>query len=246
MAIQFWKDMSILEGSLELAGHGKNINITVDCAPKDSTALNNTSGYVDLIGGLKTATVDLEFMQDVADDSVDETVWANFGTVDVVRSFCTASASGSVAFLMKGIALEYTAIEGNVGDLAMGRMKSMTSTGPLARGALLHPSNVNRTSSSTGAAVQLGAIVAGKRLYAALHVLSFSGSSPTLDVKVQSDDNSGFTSATDRITFAQAVGKTSELKSVAGAITDDYWRVSYTIGGSGSPTFAFAVTAGIY
>jgi hypothetical protein len=140
MAIQFWKDMSILEGSLELAGHGKNISITVDCAPLDTTALNNTSGYVDSDRRAQDGNRVVEFMQDVADDSLDEVLFANFGTVDVVRSFCTASAAGSVAFLMKGIELEYTPLQGNVGDLAMGTMKSMPSTGPLARGALLHPS----------------------------------------------------------------------------------------------------------
>ena len=59
---------------------------------------------------------------------------------------------------------------------------------------------------------------------------------------MQSDDNSGFTSATNRITFTQATGVTSELLSVAGAITDDYWRLSYTIVGG---SFTFAVALGI-
>lgn len=245
MAIQYWKNLSILEGSLELAGHGKNVNLSVECSPLDTTGLSNTSGYVTLIGGLKTATVQLEFMQDVANDSVDEVLWGNFGTADVVRSLVTAADDGSFAYLMKGVALTYTPRKGNVGELAMGDISSTVAQGPLVRGQLLHPSNVSRTSSSTGTERQMGAVGATQRLYAALHVISASGTSPTLDVKIQSDDNSGFTSATDRITFTQATAKTSELSSVAGAITDDYWRVSYTIGGSDTPTFAFAVTAGI-
>ncbi len=106
------------------------------------------------------------------------------------------------------------------------------------------PSNVSRTSSSSGTGRQIGAVSSTQTLYAALHVISASGTSPTLDVKVQSDDNSGFTSATDRITFTQATDVTSEWGSVGGAITDDYWRITYTVGGT-SPSFAFAVTAGI-
>jgi hypothetical protein len=127
----------------------------------------------------------------------------------------------------------------------MGTISGSSSTGPVVRGLLVHPSNVSRTSSSTGTGRQLGAVAAGKSMYAALHVISASGTNPTLDVILQSDDNASFTSATSRITFTQATGRTSQLSSVAGAITDDYWRVSYTIGGTNTPTFAFAVTAGI-
>ena len=89
-------------------------------------------------------------------------------------------------------------------------------------------------------------MVAGKSMYAALHVISVSGTSPTLDVIVQSDDNSGFTTPTNRITFSQTGAVGAEWGSVAGAVTDDYWRVSYTIGGSDTPTFAFAVTCGLF
>ena len=82
-------------------------------------------------------------------------------------------------------------------------------------------------------------------MFAALHVLSASGTSPTLDVVLQSDDNSGFSSAVSRITFTQATGITSQWSTLAGAQTDDYWRASYTIGGSATPTFTFALVIGI-
>jgi hypothetical protein len=129
----------------------------------------------------------------------------------------------------------------------MGTISGSSSTGPVVRGTLLHPSNVSRTSTSTGTGRQLGAVVAGKSMYAALHVISASGTNPTLAVILQSDDNAGFTTATSRITFSTATASANraQLSSVAGAITDDYWRISYTIGGTSTPTFAFAVTAGI-
>ncbi len=146
---------------------------------------------------------------------------------------------------MRGINLSYTPIEGAVGDLAMGRVSGVSSTGPVVRGKLLHPSNVSRTSSSVGTGRQLGAVVAGKSMYAALHVIAVSGTNPTLDVIVQSDDNAGFTSATSRITFAQTGAVGAAWGAVAGAVTDDYWRISYTIGGTDTPTFAFAVTTGL-
>ena len=66
-------------------------------------------------------------------------------------------------------------------------------------------------------------------------------SSPTLDVIIESDDNGSFSSATTRITHTQATAATSEFLSVAGAVTDDYWRASWTFGGTGTITFAVII-----
>ena len=98
--------------------------------------------------------------------------------------------------------------------------------------------------SGTGTAVAFTAPTATQSLYASFHVLSVTGTG-TLTLKVQTDDNGSFTSATDRITFTAATtGNTAQWSSVAGAITDDWWRITYTISGTG-PAFAFAVTAGV-
>lgn len=81
-------------------------------------------------------------------------------------------------------------------------------------------------------------------MYVALHVLSVSGTTPSLTVIVQSDDNVGFTTPTIRISFTAATEVGAQWGSVAGALTDDYWRISYTISGT-NPVFAFAVSAGV-
>lgn len=244
MAVQFWQDMSILVGSIEMAGNAKVTTLATEVQSLDTTPLSAT-GWTSCVGGLKSGKVDMEFMQDVATGSVDDTLWPLLGVADVVKSICTNSADGSPAYLLKSIPLTYTPVQGAVGELAMGNISGSSSTGPVVRGSLIHPSNVSRTATSTGTGRQLGAVVAGKSIYAALHVISASGTSPTLAVILQSDDNAGFTTPTTRITFSTATGKTSQMSSLAGAITDDYWRISYTIGGSATPTFAFAVTAGI-
>ena len=244
MANFAYTDLSILVDNIELAGHAKSFSLTNEVAQLDTTSLAS-NGWTTSIGGLKSGSVNIEFMQDVADGSVDATLYPLLGTASVPKSVCLGSADGSPAYLLKSIPLTYTPVQGAVGELAMGTISGSSSTGPVIRGKLLHPSNVSRTSSSTGTGRQLGAVSATQSVYAALHVISASGTSPTLDVIVQSDDNAGFTSPTTRLTFTQATGKTSQIVSTAGAITDDYWRVSYTIGGSATPTFAFAVTCGI-
>ena len=244
MAIQYWQDASILVDDIEMACNAKSVSLSTTVEALDTTAIC-TTGWTTVVGGLKSGSVNIEFMQDVAADAVDATLYPLLGTANVPKSIVTNSADGSAAYLLQSIPLTYTPITGSVGELAMGSISGSSSTGPVIRGKLLHPSNVSRTSSSTGTGRQLGAVSATQSMYACLHVLSASGTSPTLDVILQSDDNAGFTSPTSRITFTQATGRTSQFSSVAGAITDDYWRISYTIGGTGTPTFAFAVTAGI-
>jgi len=243
MAVQFWQDMTILEGDLEIAGQAKSFEVMGDCVALDATPLS-TTGWVSLIPGLKSGSMSLEFMQDFDEGGADDTVWSNFGTAGVPRSVVNGSADGSTAFLMRGITLQYTPLTGNVGEIASASRTANVSSGPIARGKLLHPSATARTSSGLGTGRQLGEVVAGKTLYAALHVIAASGTTPTLAVKVQSDDNADFTSATDRITFSSATAKGVQWGSVAGAVADDYWRVTYVVGGT-DPSFSFAVTAGI-
>lgn len=245
MTIQMWSDMSVLVGGLELAGNAKNVTCATEVAPLDKTSMAS-SGWVNLLGGNKSGTVNLTLMQDRADNGLDELAWSYLGVADVPKSIVSNSADGSMAYLMRGIVLNYQPADGEAGGLAMTSITGRNSTGGIVRGALIHPGSGTRTSSSTGTAQQLGAVVAGKSLYAALHVLTATGTTPSLTVKVQSDDNSDFTSATDRITFTAETDATTHYQwgSVAGAVTDDYWRVSYTISGT-DPSFSFAVTAGI-
>jgi hypothetical protein len=61
---------------------------------------------------------------------------------------------------------------------------------------------------------------------------------------IQSDNAEAFTTPTARITFAQATAAGAQLLSANGAITDDWWRVNYTIAGT-APSFTFGVAIGI-
>ena len=62
--------------------------------------------------------------------------------------------------------------------------------------------------------------------------------------QLQSDDNSSFTSPTDRITFTGITAIGADFQSVAGAITDTHWRLNYTVSGT-NPSFNIHATVGI-
>ena len=134
-------------------------------------------------------------------------------------------------------------------DLADGvatiTLSGQSTQAPFVRGkCLFRGAAENATDDSTG--IEFPAVADGQSIYAALHVFHADGTSPTLDVVVESDDADTFASATTRLTFTQANAVTSEWKSdtPSGGIADTFWRISYTIGGA-TPEFGFAVVFGI-
>jgi len=99
---------------------------------------------------------------------------------------------------------------------------------------------VNRVATGNGVARQLGAASALKRLYVAMHVLAFVGT--TLTLKVQSDDNSGMTTPVDRVTSSAFTTVGSAWAELDGPITDDWWRATWTFTGT---SFTALLVAGI-
>ena len=243
MAVQSWVGLHAFVGGFDIACTSKSMSAPqVTAAALDTTALCDTN--MTYIQGLKSTTWTAEAMQDHDTDKVDQLVGLSALGVEVPISVLPAGETeGSVAYAFNANQFNYSP-SASAGELAMATVSGVGTGSPTVRGTLMHPHATARTSSGTTTGVQVGAVSASQRMYASLHVLSASGTSPTLDVIVESDDNSGFTSDTDRITFTQATGIGSEWSSVAGAVTDDYWRIRYTIGGT-NPSFTFAVVIGI-
>lgn len=178
----------------------------------------------------------------------EEIIPANLGATTNLTVCPVDGTEGAVAYLADGAYQQMMLLGGPVGDAGMFSFSAVPAT--LADGhkmvrGILEANRTVTTSTNTTGSNTLGAITASQRLSASLHVFTLSGTSPTLDVKVQSDDNALFSSATDRITFAQATTRSGQFSYINGAVTDTYWRVAWTIGGTGTPTVAFAVSLGI-
>ena len=197
-------------------------------------------------GGLKTVQAQVEGYFNTSNS--DPKMFSTIGVADNPMTLAPiAGADGERAFAFLVNQGEYSP------GGALGEMVKFSASGEASGGdsglikgtILLNASAV--TATADGTAAQLGAVSAAQKVYAALHVISASGTSPTLDVIVESDDVEGFGGTPEtRITFAQAGAATSEWATpVAGAITDDWWRIGYTIGGTDTPTFTFVVFVGI-
>ena len=119
--------------------------------------------------------------------------------------------------------LETYSIGAEHGDLVTAEYGLMSQSTPHL-GTVLHNAEV-MGASSEGAAVQLGAVLAGGRLQGALHVCGGAG---RVTVRIQSDNAQAFPSPTTRLTFsvvATGVARAYEWAGVLGPFADTWWRV---------------------
>jgi hypothetical protein len=243
MAIFTATDARLYVAQFSLGDHTKSIELTHKAAALDKTTFGNTTKVN--LAGLKEIALTASGYQDYAASSVDAAFAAKFAIADAP---VTVSPDGGdmsdVAYFFKALATDYTPMAATIGELAPYSVSATASSGKLVRGVI--GATGSKTSSTAGDDQVLGAATAAQSIYGALHVLAVSGTNPTLDVIVESDADGNFAAgATTRITFAQATGVTSEFKSTAGVISDTHWRVSWTIGGTNTPTFSIVVAIGI-
>lgn len=242
MATLLLNDAKVYYGQFDISGDLNQVGMTLEAAALDKTTFGQTTRINQ--GGLKTSGFSMGGLMQEDTEAIGKVIFDRVGTNDVVVSVIPqGSTEGNVAYFLKSLTSQF-APGASVGELYAFNASAVASGHQqLVRGRVEH-AKAARTATGSTTGSQLGAVSATQSLYCALHVFTVSGTSPTLDVAVESDDNSGFTTAVSRLSMTQATAATSELKSVAGAITDDYWRVTYTIGGT-SPSFSFAVVIGI-
>jgi hypothetical protein len=244
---QVLTDCRIYIATADATGVSNKIEYSVEYEELDRTTFAS-GGAKERCGGLADMSANIGHFWQAGDLSMpDDTFWANLGVATVPLTVIpTSGAVGTLAYVTRVLECSYKPM-GEVGKLLSATV-DLKGTWPVARGAVLHPQGTARTATGTGTAQQLGALSSAQSLYVTYHLLSITADSgsPTLTVKIQSDDNSGFTSATDRGTFTVSSALDGQTMKIDGAITDDYWRAAWTVaGGATNPSVLFAVAAGI-
>ncbi|WP_329274776.1 hypothetical protein [Streptomyces sp. NBC_01451] len=227
----------------DLTGASNKVELSAEVEEKDRTTYGS-NGWKEVMGGLGSAQVTGEgFWEAGSSALVDDANWANNGGTGPWSVGPVGGAVGDLAYFVKALQSEYKFL-GQVGDIAPWSGKA-SSTWPLVRGAFGHHYGTARTSTGTATGVQLGAADVDERLYASLHVLSVAGTTPTLNVEIESDTDNTFASSLTQLTFTQANAISGQILRTDGtAITDTWYRVKYTISGT-NPSFLFAVAFGI-
>jgi predicted secreted protein len=113
--------------SVDYSDHLKSAVLTVDANELDTTDFAS-GGWVEMIGGLKSGTLALEFMDDVADADVDDELWALLGTVVAFEVRPTSAGVGAGNPKYTGsVLITGHSIGGAVGDLAAKSLSFPTS-----------------------------------------------------------------------------------------------------------------------
>lgn len=243
MSIFVLKNSKIYTGGYDVSGDMNKVGISHKAEEKDKTVFGATGkgricGLFD--GSIKASGF---WQANSAAYQIDDILHSKFATADeVVSVYPLTGAVGEIGYSMKCMETEYT-MNGQVGEVFAFDFSAL-SNDILVRNTIMESGAKTTTAAGTGR--QLGAVSADQKVYAGIHILAVAGTNPTLDVKVQSDDNASFTSATDRITLTQMTAIGAQWATpLAGAITDDYWRFYFTVGGSGGPSFTVRAWIGI-
>lgn len=227
-------------GGQDFSGDHNQINLDYAAEMLDRTVFGDSTRRNH--GGIKTVELSAGGLWDAAATSDPDPVYfANIAVANTPLTVAAEGAEGDIGFSFLANLAQY-APGAAVGELFAFEVTAGAS-GLLVRGTVMH--NNTRTGTLTGTVRQLGAVGATQKMYAALHVLTVSGTTPTLTVGVQSDDNSGMTLPTTHFSFTQKTAIGSQWATpVSGPITDDYWRIIWTIGGT-NPSFKFIVLVAI-
>lgn len=236
MPFEILKDVDVLADGFRLRGIMNSVSLTDSAEIIDTTVFGDTGRR--RISGLRSAVIEMEGFYD---PTLDKEIFDRVGLANVPITVSPDSVDGARAYFFRAIEGEYSAF-GTVGEANPFSLSAQGSDGVrLVRGTVLH--NAVETLTGAGVGRQLGAVPAGQSIYAVLHVLAASAAD-TLDVIIESDDNGGFASPATRASFTQQSAVGSDwLVPVAGPFTDDFWRVSWTIGGA-SPSFEFIAAIG--
>ncbi|MFF0136766.1 hypothetical protein ACFYRN_09995 [Streptomyces sp. NPDC005227] len=228
----------------DLTSQANKIELSSEVEDKDATNYGS-QGWKEVLGGLGSAELSGEGQWEAGDlTKIDDASWAQLGGVGPWSVSANNDASvGSLAYFMGALRSNYTLFDA-VGEIApwSGNAKSAT---PLVRGQFAHPPGTARTATGVGTGLNLGAVAAGKRMHAALHVLSASGTTPSITARIESSVDNTFASPTTRLTFNAATASGGQILRTAGtAITDTWWRVAWTISGT-TPSFLFVSSLGV-
>ncbi len=229
------KDVKVLFDGRDLSGELSNVSLEYSAETPDKTAFGDGTrtrlpGILDIVAthngwwDVVSATNDLDadLIAQIGAASALMTMSDSGGTLgDFAYSFPTQAAA-----LTRG---------GSHGEI-MAFSITVNTDGPLVRGIVMENSAFAATADGTDR--QIGAVSATQSIYSTLHVVGVSGTNPTLNVTIESDATTDFSgSETVRMTHPQLVAVGSNQQILAGAVTDDWWRLVMTIGGTDTPTF---------
>ncbi|WP_433537597.1 phage tail tube protein [Micromonospora sp. CA-249363] len=112
----------------DLSTYTNSIELTTEVDEKDVTTFGS-GGWKEVLGGLRSGGLSIEFKQDIAASALDSIMWALFGTVVTfeVRLSNASVGTSNPKYTGSVLVKEWAPISGNVGDDASVKVSYPTS-----------------------------------------------------------------------------------------------------------------------
>ena len=228
------KNAKVLINGYDVSDHLSSITVSGEADTVEvSTLGSNDKSY---ILGMKDATVSAEGYYAGVSSDIESLLNTNLGALTTWTMVMGSDTVGGTAIGAQALETTYeTGAE--IGGAVAITIEGQT-TGGRNSGVVLHPLG-SETATGSGSSVD-GSAATSLGAVAYLHVPVVSGTTPTLDVKVQhSSDNATWA---DLITFTQVTTANAYERVAVTGTVNRYLRADFTIGGT-SPDFTFHLAA---
>lgn len=242
MAVLALTNAKIVVAQADLSGASNSVELMHEVEELDSTVFGS-SGYRTRVGGLHNVSCSLEGFWSAADGTApDDRLFADLGVAGVPMTVSpTGAAVGDVSFFTRVVRPSY--MQGAaVGELYAFQSAAMGDGTPLVRGQIAD--NSTRTATGTTTALTLSTPSATQRVYAAVHVLSVSGTTPSLTATLQTDDGSGFASPATVATGSAITSAGSQWLAGGVGVGEGFYRLSFVVSGT-APSFVVVASIGV-
>lgn len=221
------KDRKVYLGGIDLSGDENEVTLTLEFDMKERTTFPDSSHVS--APGLSKVTLSQKGFVTFGEGLVDEALVARLGAAGVPVSITQLGGlAGEIAYFTKAWGSSYSP-KMTVGELPSFDFSMSQAGGSVIRGTILFPKAILANGAHLSTGRNLGAVPAGQKMYAALHVFSGSASG-TIEVD-----------GVAKITFGPTAGPGSLFKVVDGPFGGTEWKANITCVG---PTEVFVV-AGI-
>ncbi len=231
MAAHKFVDPRIYLGGLALHSISNVVRLKSEVDVADVTTFGATTRVN--AGGLHAIDCQIEGFTEYGATAIEAAAYSRIGGTALPIGLVPDGqmTAGGVGYLFTGLVKGFNPNSGQVGEYERFALPLVGGGGPLVRGAVLRAAG-STTTGATTAAQLVGATSAAQRLWAAVYVISMTGTQ--VDVVIETDSASNFPSAATAITVPAitAAGVAgSAIASVAGALTDTYARAVITVTG---------------
>lgn len=233
-----------LIGGADLSGDVNSATLSVSREIKDTTNYNS-GGWKEELAGLGQAKIDIDGYTEAGTLALpDDLGFANIGSLGGITLAPQGAADGAIAYFTNVLESEFDPLLGKVGDVAAFKI-STVSDWALTKGVIgLPPASVLTTTGTGTINTFTGGVATGQNFVADVHLISVAAGGASITFSIQSAALIGFGSPTTRLTFTTQTAIGGQILRVPGPITDQFWRVAWTISGS-TPSFLASVAFGI-